>query len=136
MSSAATLRRTLLVALASLALCAPAAVARPADMRSEAPTSALTGTTDESASYVLQHQFDAFPAPTSGRNAALAQERSYSTYDDPAPLRKAATTAATDTGDGIAWVRFAFAVVGALIVALAAGTGLVHARRRATRLAT
>jgi hypothetical protein len=136
MSSAATLRRTLLVALASLALCAPAAVARPADLPSQAPTSALTGTTDESASYVLRHQFDAFPTPTPGRDPGLAQERSYSTYGDPAPPRKAATTAATDTGDGNTWVPIALAVFGALIVALGAGIGLVHARRRATRLAT
>ena len=45
MTFATPLRRTLLIALASLALGAPAALARPADLRSEAPTSSLSGTT-------------------------------------------------------------------------------------------
>lgn len=138
MSSASTLRRTLLVALASLALCAPAAMARPADLRSEAPTSALSGTTEHDATYVLRHRFDAYPTPVSPRDAALAQERSYSTYGDPAPPRVAASTVATDTGDGIDWLLFVLAVSGALAVGLGAGSALhvAHARRRATRLAT
>lgn len=136
MSSAAPLRRTLLLALASLALCAPAATARPADLRSEAPTSALSGSTEHDATYVLRHRFDAYPTPTSPRDAALAQERSDSTYGDPAPPRVAATTVATDTG--IAWLPFALAVSGALVLGLGAGGALhvVHARRRATRPAT
>ena len=138
MSSAATLGRTLLVALASLALCAPAAVARPADLRSEAPTSALSGTADEKDSHVFEHTFDPYPRPTSARDVALAQERSYSTYGEPAPQRAATTTAVTDTGDGIAWLPFALAVLGALVIGLAAGGALhlAYSRRSATRWAT
>jgi hypothetical protein len=137
MSSAATLRRTLLIALASLALCAPAAVARPAGPLSEAPTSSLSGTTDQSSAEaspgrVLRHAFDPWPDPMSRLNAAVAQERSYSTYGEPAPPSKAATIAGTDPGDGIAWLPFVLGLVGALVVGLCAGSGL-QARRHATR---
>ena len=140
MSSAATLRRTLLIALASLALCAPAAVARPADLRSEAPTSSLSGTTDQTSGEaipgrVLRHAFDPYPEPMSRLDAAVAQERSYSTYGEPAPPHNAATAAATDPGDGIAWLPFVLGLVAALVVGLCAGSGL-QARRHATRPAT
>ena len=90
MSFASPLHRTLLIALASLALAAPAALARPADLRSEGPTSALSGTTGTNDSNVFEHPFDPYPEPTTPRDAALAQERSYSTYGEPA-----ATVAAT-----------------------------------------
>jgi hypothetical protein len=139
--SSASLRGALLVALASLALCAPAAVARPADLRSEAPTSSLSGTTDQPSAEaipgrVLRRSFDPYPEPVSRREtAALAQERAYSTYGEPAPQRAAATTAATDSGDGIAWVPFVLALFAALVVGLGAGSGL-QARRHATRPAT
>ena len=90
MSFASPLHRTLLIALASLALSAPAALARPADLRSEAPTSSLSGTTDQTSAEatpgrVLRRSFDPYPEPVSRREAALAQERSYSTYGEPAP---------------------------------------------------
>jgi hypothetical protein len=140
MSSAATLRRTLLISLASLALCAPAAVARPADLRSEAPTSSLSGTTDQTSAEatpgrVLRRSFDPYPDPMSRLEAAVAQERSYSTYGEPAPQREAARTPATDAGDGIAWVPFVLGLLAALAVGLGAGSGL-QARRHATRPAT
>ena len=136
MSSAATLRRTLLVALASLALCAPAAVARPADL----PTSSLAGTTDQTSAeatpgQVLRRSFDPYPDPVFPHEIALSQERSYSTYGEPAPQREAATTAATDSGDGITWVPFVLGLIAALAVGLAAGSGL-QARRHETRPAT
>lgn len=133
MSVASTLHRTLLVALASLAFSAPAALARPADLRSEAPTSSLSGTTEEG----LERSFDPFPGPTWPTDPALAQEDSYSTYGEPAPLTEA-TTVAADTDDGIAPLPFVLAVLGALIVGLGAGSRLqlVHARRgHAARLA-
>ena len=125
MSSASTLRRTLLVALTGLALSTPAAVAQPADLRLESPTSALSGTTET----------NVFGVP---RDAALAQERYYSTYGEPTPPSDGGTTTATDTGDGVAWVPFGLAVFGALVVGLGAGSRLhlVYARRHATRLAT
>jgi hypothetical protein len=136
MPSAATLRRTLLVAVASLALCAPAAVARPADL----PTSSLAGTTDQTPAEatpgrVLRRAFDPYPEPVRPVDAALAQERSYSTYGEPAPQREAAKTAATDSGDGITWVPFVLGLLAALAVGLGAGSGL-QARRHATRPAT
>ena len=89
MSFASSLHRTLLIALASLALSAPAALARPADLRSEAPTSSLSGTTDQTSAEatpgrVLRRAFDPYPEPMSALEAALAQERSYSTYGEPA----------------------------------------------------
>jgi hypothetical protein len=137
MSSAATLRRTLLVALASLALFAPAAAARPADL-SEWPTTWLAGTTDQASAettpgHVLRRSFDPYPEPLSSREAALAQERSYSTYGAPAPQRVAATTA--DSSDGITWVPFVLGLLAALAVGLGAGSEL-QARRHATRPAT
>jgi hypothetical protein len=137
---ATPLHRTLLIALASLALSAPAALARPADQRSEAPTSSLSGTTGRSpdeASHarVLRHAFDPYPRPMSRLDAAVAQERSYSTPGEPAPPHKAATAAASDPGDGIAWPPFVLALVAALVVGLGAGSGL-QARRHATRPAT
>ena len=138
--SSASLRGALLVALASLALCAPAAFARPADLRSEAPTSSLSGTTDQTSAEatpgrVLRRAFDPYPEPVFPHEIALAQERSYSTYGEPAPPREAATTAATDSGDGITWVPFVLALFAALAVGLGAGSGL-QARRHATRPAT
>jgi hypothetical protein len=66
---------------------------------------------------------------------ALAQERSYSTYGEPAPPRESATTAASDPGDGIAWVPFVLGLIAALVVGLSAGSAL-QARRNATRPAT
>jgi hypothetical protein len=125
MPVASTLHRTLLIALASLALSAPAALARPADLRSEAPTSSLSGTSEER----LGRSF----------GPLLAQERSFSTYGEPAPLTKPATTVAADTGDGMVPLPFVLAVLGALGVGLAAGSRLhlIHARRgHSARLAT
>jgi hypothetical protein len=135
MPSAATLRRTLLVALASLALCAPAAVARPADL----PTSSLAGTTDETPAdtnpgHVLRHAFDPYPDPVLPHEIALSQERAYSTYGEPAPQPVAAKPSA-DSGDGITWVPFVLGLLAALAVGLGAGSGL-QARRSATRPAT
>ena len=70
--------------------------------------------------------------------AALAQERYYASYGDPRPPTNATRTVAADTGKGIARLPLVIAVLGALMVALGAGSGLylLHARRRATRLAT
>jgi hypothetical protein len=138
--SSASLRRALLVALASLALCAPAAVARPADLRAEAPASSLSGTTDQPSAEAIPGQafrrpFPVNPDPFSPRAAALAQERSYSSSAEPASQREVATVAATDSGDGITWVPFVLGLVAALAVGLVAGSGL-HARRHATRPAT
>jgi hypothetical protein len=82
MTSATPLRRTLLVTLACVALFAPAAFARPVDLRAEAPTSSLSGTKGT----VFEHVFDPYPEPTSRRDAALAQERSYSNTVKPTRL--------------------------------------------------
>ena len=135
--SSASLRGALSVALASLVLCAPAAVAMPGDLSAEGPTSWLTGTTDRTSAEatpgrVLRRSFDPYPGPASRREAAaLEKERSYSTYGEQAPHRVTATTAATDSGDGIAWIPFVLGLFAALLVGLGAGSGL-QARRHAT----
>jgi hypothetical protein len=139
MSSAAMLHRTLLLALVALALCTPTALARSIDLRSEAPTSSLSGTTDHTSAdaipgRVLRRSFDPYPAPLSPRGAALAQERYYSTYGEPAPPREA-TTAATDSGDGIALAPFVLGLFAALVIGLGAGSAL-QTHRHATRAAT
>ena len=51
-----------------------------------------------------------------------------------APPREA-TTAATDSGDGITWVPFVLGLFAALVIGLGAGSGL-QARRHTTRPAT
>ena len=133
MSFASSLRRTLLVSLAWLALCAPAALARPADLRSEMQGSALSGTM---APYTLEHRFDTYPETASPREAALAQERAYSTYGAIEPV---ATAPAVVADTGIAPVPFALAVLGALVVGIGAGSALhvaVARRRHAAGLAT
>jgi hypothetical protein len=123
MSSASKLHRALLVALTALALGSPAAVAAPAQLRLDPPTSSLAGTTEE----------NVFGTP---RDSALAQERAYSTYGTTAPPSDGGTT--TDSGEGIAWLPFVLAVSGALVVGLAGGSRLhlVSARRDTTRPAT
>jgi hypothetical protein len=137
MSFATPLHRTLLIALASLALCAPAAVARPADLRAEAPTSSLSGTTKDQTSAeaipgrVLRRSFDPFPNPVPRLEAAVAQERSYSTYGTPAPLASSTDRGPRDNGAGISWLGFGLALLGALIAGLAAGPAL---QRRSTRI--
>jgi hypothetical protein len=126
--------RTLLVALACVTLFAPTAVAQPVDQRSEAPSSSsLSGTKGT----VFEHLFDPYPEPASPREAALAQERSYSNTIKPTRPVETAPAVAT-SGDGIASLPFALAVFGALVVGLGAGSGLhlVHTRRHAARLAT
>ena len=135
MSSAAMLHRTLLIALTALALCTPSALARPTDVRSEAPET--TGQTSAEAipGRVLRRSFDPYPEPASRRKAALAQERYYSTYGEPAPPRETATTVATDSGDGVALLPFALGLFAALVIGMGAGSEL-QARRHTTRPAT
>jgi hypothetical protein len=133
MTFASPLRRTLLVALAGVALFAPAALAGPVDKRSEAPTSSLSGTKGT----VFEHVFDPYPEATSPHKAALAQERSYSNTIKPTQPVEPAPAVATD-GGGISSLPFALAVFGALVVGLGVGSALhlVHTRRHAAKLAT
>jgi hypothetical protein len=108
-------------------------LARRVDLRSEAQTSSLAGTPAE---YVLERGFEAFPETASPRAAALAQERSYSTYGA-TELATPAPAVVADSGDGIAPLPFALAVFGALVVGLGAGSALHLARaRRHAGLAT
>jgi hypothetical protein len=139
MSSTAMLQRALLLALAALALSTPTALARPIDLRSEAPTSALSGTPDQPSPEVIpgnvfRRSFGLYSDPLSRRGDALAQERYYSTYGEPAPPREAAV-AVTDSGDGITWLLFVLGLFAALVIGLGAGSGL-QARRHTTRPAT
>jgi hypothetical protein len=134
MTFASPIRLTMLVALACAALFAPAALARPVDLRSQAPTSSLSGTEGT----VFEHVFDPYPEPTSAREAALAQERAYLATFKPTKLVKTTAAVATDSGNGIAPLPFALAIFGALVVGLTAGSALqlVHGRRHPSRLAT
>jgi len=132
MPLASPLRRSLLIALAALALTAPAGLARPADLRSEGPTSALSGTSE----FKLNHLFDPYPVPPSRTDAALAQERAYSSYGEPPAVVKTTPAVVTDGTDGVAWLPFVLALWGALIVGAAAGSALHAHRRHPTRLAT
>jgi hypothetical protein len=64
--------------------------------------------------------------------AALAQERYYSSYGEPAPLARTVPTATDDTAGGIDTLPFVLSLFGALLVGVGAGTGLLlaHTRRR------
>jgi hypothetical protein len=116
----------MLIALAALILLAPAAQARPIDP---------PATTTEELPHVLEHTFDAYPKAMTPLDIARAQEKTYSTYGQPAPLRKPAPVVATT--DGIAPLPFVLGIAGALIVGLAAGSGLhVMRTRRHSTLAT
>ena len=64
MSLARSLRRTLLVALASLALTSPTALARPIDQPARSTEA-----------YVLKHSFDPYPTPVSYTHLTLPTNR-------------------------------------------------------------
>jgi hypothetical protein len=84
-------------------------------------------------------QDHARPKTPSDITAALAQERYYSSYGEPEPLTRPTGAAEIRTHNGIAPTPFVVAVVAALIVGIATGSGLqlLRARRRhATGLAT
>jgi hypothetical protein len=72
------------------------------------------------------------PKTPSDITAAVAQERYYSSYGEPEPLAPPTGDPEIRTHNGIAPTPFVFAVVGALIVGLATGSGLqlLRARRR------
>jgi hypothetical protein len=77
-----------------------------------------------------------FHCSAARERAALAQERYYSSYG-PAPVTAPSTAPAADTSDGIDSLPFVLGLAGALIVGIAAGTGmhlLVVRRRQATGL--
>ena len=159
-----TLARTLVAALAATALAATAAHARPLqepsfpraterttqattapDLRSpDARDAASPAHPDRSAAprgtsvNPGQEPYSATGAQTSADdNAALAQERYYSSYGDPRPISSPAAAPVADTGHGIAPLPFILGVAGALLVGLAAGIGLhqLHTRRRHATLA-
>jgi hypothetical protein len=71
------------------------------------------------------------PNTPSDVTAALAQERSYSSYGDPTPITPSAAPE-TRTDDGIPRLPFILAISGALMIGLATGSGLhlLHVRRR------
>ena len=111
----------LAIGLVALALAAPAALAQSTELRSQAPTSSLAGTTHANT-----------PADVT---PARAQEDYYSFYGNPAPP-SSARAVNVDAGDGIAPLVFVLAVLGALIVGIGATSGVhVLAGRRRARLA-
>ena len=55
---------------------------------------------------MFEHRFDPYPWLTSARDLALAQERRTPHMASLLLPRESATTAASDPGDGIAWVPF------------------------------
>jgi hypothetical protein len=132
---------TIAAALAALAIAAPAASATPTDPR-QLDMHASTVHKPAAPQQDLRSpdaQDAARPTPPADITAALAQERYYSSYGEPEPITPPASAPTADTGDGIAPLPFMLGLVGALIVGLAAGSGLhqLHVRRRhATGLAT
>jgi hypothetical protein len=135
--------RTLAAALAALAIGVPAATAMPAD--GPVSTSSLAGTTSAPGQDLRSPDARdaARPKTPADTTAALAQERYYSSYgpaqaaDVPTPVLQPASAPAADTGDGIDSLPFVLGLVGALIVGVAAGTGmhtLFVRRRHATGL--
>jgi hypothetical protein len=129
--------RTLVAAVAALAMAAPVAFAMPT--REPIRTSSLAGTTASPRQDLRSPDAqDAARAQTqSDVTAAIAQERYYSSYGDPEPVTAPASVTAADTSDGIAPLPFVLGLVSALIVGVAAGTGmhqLVVRRRHAAGL--
>jgi len=147
-----TLPRTVAAALAITALAAPVAVASPTDLRSPdtKDAAAASGATQDlrspdakdAASQSLQDlrhleaggiQTSSLAGTTSDPaiDAALAQERYYSTSVKAVPL--AAATPVGDTDDGAPWAIFALSLAGAALAgaggASLAGKTRVRARR-------
>jgi hypothetical protein len=129
--------RTIAAALAALVIAAPPAFAMPID--GPVHTSSLAGTTSVPKQDLRSPDArDAAERPQAPADvtAALAQERYYSSYG-PAPVTAPSTATAADTSDGIDSLPFVLGLAGALIVGIAAGTGmhlLVVRRRQATGL--
>jgi hypothetical protein len=121
--SSSTLSRTLAVALAVSALGAPAALARPAD-------NVPPATQD------LRH-LDAGNDVRSASpgQAALAQERSYSSYGEPTTVTRPARVVVVD--GGTPWTTIALGVAGACLMlgAAAAFAGRTRLRTRRSHIA-
>jgi hypothetical protein len=155
-----SLARTLLVALASLALTSPAALARPLDPAPAAqPQPAQDLRSPDARDAATRHEprqdlrgqdlrrlsagatiHTSSPAGTTShtKRSALAQERYYSSYTHPVP-RSQQPANAGPSGNDIAPLAFLLAIAGALFVGLATRSRLhlLRSRRRhATRLAT
>jgi hypothetical protein len=121
--SSSTLIRTIAVALAVSALGAPAALARPAD---NVPSAAD-----------YQRQLDArndvrSASPT---QAALAQERSYSSYGEPTKATQPSRVVVVD--GGTPWTTIALGIAGAclLLGSAAAFAGRTRLRTRRSHIA-
>jgi hypothetical protein len=150
-------------ALAAAALAAPTALAQAPDIHAPLIKAAEANKQDlrsPDARDAARPETAGNPNVPTAAERALAQERYYMSQGKNAatdnnvtpaadvapaeernatPLTNATRTVATDTGDGIARLPFAIALLGALSVGLGAGSGLhlVHARRRhATRPVT
>jgi hypothetical protein len=143
--------------LATLTIAAPPAAARLADdpLGASSRAGATSAAGEDAAQYptpsdiaralAQERYYDpsardaARPKTPSDITAALDQERYYSSYGDPEPLTPKPRAPEIRTDDRIAPLPFALAVLVALVVGLAAGSGLqlLRARRRhATGLAT
>jgi len=150
-----TLPRTVAAALAITALAAPAALARPVDLRSpdtkdaaaqadapqdmRSPDTRDAATSPSAREQDLRHleagvQTSSLAGTTSDPaiEAALAQERYYATSVKAAPLPVAAQTGVSD-GDGAPWVVFALGLAGAAVAGAGGASIAGKTRLRARR---
>jgi hypothetical protein len=121
--------RIIVAALAALALAAPAASADP--HAADAHNRAEQAKQDARAELKARGRDGVQTAATT---RALKQERSYSTYGEPAPLDNAPPATPVVSDDGTPWTLVAAGFAG---VALLSGLAvLLIARPRRTRVAT
>jgi hypothetical protein len=129
-----TLPRMRVAALAVGALLAPTALAQPADIH-QPLIDAVVEAQKQDSQEAARPDTAGNPNVSGSAAPALAQERYYASYGTPTSLSHTTRTVAADTDDGIAPLPFGLAVVAALIVGLAAGSGLhiLYARRHPIR---
>jgi hypothetical protein len=122
-------RLAIVTALAAITISAPA-LARPIDLRDDAPTSSLAGTT------ATAHQDlrspDAVDAARQNE-IELAIERYYSSYSEPEPLVAEAPAPAPD--DDTPWLPIALVMAATLTIVAASATHLRRLRIRRRRTA-
>jgi hypothetical protein len=117
---------TVLVAALAFTMCGPAA-ARPIDLRTDAQTSSLAGTTSRQ-DLRSPDTIDAATRPE------VALEKYYSSYGDPEPLPVAQAPASAPS-DEEPWLPIALAVAVAFTVVAASVTHLRRLRIRRRRTA-
>ena len=128
--------RIIIAALAALALAAPAASADPhaIDSHNRALLEQQAAQAEQNARGRDGVQTGSLAGTTDETTRALAQERAYSTYGEPAPIERQQPAPVTTDDDGTPWVLIGAGVLGIALV-FGAAVALV-ARPRRPRVAT